>query len=45
MTRASGDGFITPVKAKDRGIPEIIPDMKAGKRIYEKWLGRQEETQ
>ncbi len=32
------DGFISPAKAMELGIDEIIPDMKAGKAIYQKWM-------
>jgi len=32
------DGFITPEKAMDLGIEEIVPDIEAGKRIYREWL-------
>lgn len=32
------EGFITPAKAKELGIDEIIPDMKSGKAIYERWV-------
>ncbi len=35
------DGFITPEKAEELGIQEIIPDMKSGKKIYKKWLKEQ----
>jgi aldehyde:ferredoxin oxidoreductase len=33
-----GDGFITPEKARDLGIEEIVPGIEAGKRIYKEWL-------
>jgi len=36
------DGFITSEKAKELDLPEIIPDMKSGKRIYEKWVKTQD---
>jgi len=32
------DGFITAEKATELDIAEIIPDMKKGKQIYEKWI-------
>ncbi|MCE5276098.1 MAG: aldehyde ferredoxin oxidoreductase C-terminal domain-containing protein, partial [Deltaproteobacteria bacterium] len=31
-------GFISPEKAKDLGLDEIIPDMEKGKEICKKWL-------
>lgn len=34
------DGFITAEKASELDIPEIIPDMKKGKKIYKEWLGK-----
>jgi len=35
------DGFITPEKAKELGIEEIIPDMEKGKQLYKEYLATQ----
>ncbi len=37
------DGFITPEKAKELGIEEIIPDMEEGKKIYMEYMKKQAE--
>ena len=34
------DGFITPDKARDLDLEEIIPDMEAGKKLYKKYTGK-----
>ncbi len=34
------DGFISPQKATELGIENIIPDMKGGKKIYNAWLDK-----
>lgn len=36
------DGFITPEKAKDLDIEEIIPDMEAGKKLYKQYMDSNE---
>jgi aldehyde:ferredoxin oxidoreductase len=38
------DGFITPEKAKELELDEIIPDMEGGKKIYKDWIAAKAEN-
>jgi aldehyde:ferredoxin oxidoreductase len=34
------EGFISPRKASELAVPEIVPDMEAGRKLYQKWLAQ-----
>jgi hypothetical protein len=34
------EGFITPQKAAELSVPEIVSGMETGRKLYQKWLAQ-----